>query len=328
MSRRGDLQAALECRQPEGAVPLWELHFHCWEQFSGRHYVGRPEFDELTAVERQKALEANADVMVEVAEALCFAGVTIPDSPWDCFYTLPMDARLELARLLSRRSDADFVVVAACGGLLGMPDSEQYLEFSYKLFDAPEEIDELARQRYEAGIELAVQLRDSGVGAVYAGADLADNRGPWYSPEQMKRYILPYMHKWAQQIREMGMYAILHTDGDISPLLGDLVETGLHAIQAIDPVAGMDIGEVKRLVANKLCVCGNVDCGLLLMGTPQEVYDSTRNIILACKDGGGLALGASNAVVQETPLVNYREVIHAWRDYGGYRNVRTDLEFA
>ena len=129
MSKKDDLKAALECRQPAGAVPIWELHFHCWEQASGRHFVGRPEFDGLSAAERKSALASNADIIIEVAEDLHYAGVTIPDPPWDCIYTLPMEARIELAQLLTHRAGDDFMVVASCPGIIGMPGSDEYLDF-------------------------------------------------------------------------------------------------------------------------------------------------------------------------------------------------------
>ena len=318
MSKKDDLKAALECRQPEGAVPIWELHFHCWEQAAGRHFIGRPEFDNLSEAERKSAIASNADIIIEVAEDLNYAGVTIPDPPWDCIYTLPMEARIELAQILSRRAGDDFMVVASCPGIIGMPGSHEYIEFSYKLFDAPEEIDERARRSLDAGIETAKKLRDAGVEMVYSGADIADNKGPWFSPDQMDRFIYPYLAKWSAALKSIGLYAILHTDGDITPLLGKLCESGLHGVQAVDPVAGMDIGHTKNLVGDGLCLCGNVDCGMLIVGTNEEIYDSTCDILQTCKSGGGLVLGASNAVVIETPIDKYREVIRAWEDAGQY----------
>jgi hypothetical protein len=41
-------------------------------------------------------------------------------------------------------------------------------------------------------------------------------------------------------------------------------------------------------------------------------------LIESCKAGGGFVLSASNAVVQETPILHYREVIRAWEDAGRY----------
>ena len=318
MAKKDDLVAAFECREPAGSVPIWEIHFHCWEQASGRHYMGWPEYETLSQAQRDDGLSRNADIIVEVAEDLHFAGVSIPDAPWDCYYTLPAEDRLRLALLLAERNQDKFMVIANCPGILGMPDAHEYVDFALKLFDAPEDIDERARQQLDNGLETAKRLRDAGVGAVYSGADIADNRGPWFSPEQMERHIYPYLHEWTSAIREMGMFVIQHTDGDISPLLPELSAAGLHAVQAIDPVAGMNIAEAKQAVRGKLCVCGNVDCGLLILGPNDRIYESTRDIIESCKPGGGFVLSASNAVVVETPFEHYREVIRAWEDAGSY----------
>jgi hypothetical protein len=48
------------------------------------------------------------------------------------------------------------------------------------------------------------------------------------------------------------------------------------------------------------------------------VYAATRDLLLDCKAGGGLVLGASNAVQQEAPVDNYRAMIHAWQEHGSY----------
>lgn len=55
-----------------------------------------------------------------------------------------------------------------------MPRSNNYIEYSYKLFDAPEEADEMARQAYANGIETAKNMRDVGVEAVYTAGDQAN----------------------------------------------------------------------------------------------------------------------------------------------------------
>ena len=134
----------------------------------------------------------------------------------------------------------------------------------------------------------------------------------------MDRFIYPYLAKWSDALRSIGLYAILHTDGDITPLLERLAVTGLHGVQAVDPVAGMDIAYAKELVNGKLCICANVDCGMLIVGSKSEIYESTARILKSSKAGGGLVLGASNAVVVETPIDNYRQVLRAWNDAGMY----------
>ena len=73
----------------------------------------------------------------------------------------------------------------------------------------------------------------------------------------------------------------------------------------------MDIKKVKAEVGDRICLCGNVDTGLLVTGPAAEIYESTRDILQECKEGGGLVLGASNATVLETPMQNYHEMIRA-----------------
>ena len=95
-----------------------------------------------------------------------------------------------------------------------------------------------------------------------------------------------------------------------------LSESGIDALQAIDPVAGMEMVATKAKVAGRLCLCGNIDCGLLLIGTPETVFEATRDLLLACKQDGGFVLGASNAVQPEVPAANYRAMIEAWKQCG------------
>jgi len=325
--RKEDMRAALERRQPAEAVPIWELEFHAWDQVTGRHIVLGKELCALSPAEQARALAANAEMLISAAQALGYAALTVPGNYWEiapgepAFYWLPPEARYCQIELLREACGGDLMLVAGSGGVMSMPGASEYLAFCYQLYDAPEEIDQRAARTLEHGLEAAKRLRDLGVEAVFTASDIADNRGLFFNPEQMDRFILPYLRRWAAAVKEMGLYAILHTDGDLSACLEELAESGLDALQAIDPVAGMDMLQVKAQVGERLCLCGNVDCGLLVMGSPEEVYAATRDLLVACKAGGGLVLGASNAVQPEVPIGNYWAMIEAWREYGAYVEV-------
>ena len=319
-----DMKAALECRQPSQAVPIWEIEFHPWDQASSRHVILGEEFAALSPADQHKALYANAEILLSVAESLNFAALSVPTSYWEiapgapAYYWLPGEARFRQVEVLQEVGVGDLMLVGGSGGVMAMPGASNYVEFAYKLFDAPEEIDQMARQSLQGGLETARRLRDLGIEAMFTASDIADNLGPYFNPEQMERFVLPYLRKWAEGIRDMGCYSILHTDGDVSRCLEDIADSGIHAFQAIDPVAGMDIRQVKAQVGDRLCLCGNVDSGLLVSGSPEETYVVTRDLLLDCKAGGGLVLGASNAVQQEVPIENYRAMIRAWEEYGKY----------
>ena len=325
MTKRDDLFAAMECRTPPSAVPVWELEFHAWDAAFGRHVVVGREFESLTAAEGERALHANAEIFVSVCERMHYAALTVPNNYWEiapgepAYLWLPPEARRRQVEVLAGEKPADLTLAAVTGGVIGMPGAKNYVEFCYKLFDAPEEIDESARRALAGGLETARRMRDLGVEIMVSASDMADNRGAFYNPQQMDRFVWPYLRQWAAGIREMDAFAVLHSDGDMTALLDGLAASGLHAWQAVDPTAGMDMRRAKNAVAGRLCLVGNVDCGLLLTGTPAAVFDATRDLLTTCKDGGGLVLGASNAVQPEVPLDNYRAMIAAWERFGQYQ---------
>jgi len=74
------------------------------------------------------------------------------------------------------------------------------------------------------------------------------------------------------------------------------------------------------IAGTRLCLCGNIGCGLLLTGTPEAVYESTRRLLTTCRDVGNLVLGASNAVQPQVPMENYRAMISAWMQFGQISN--------
>jgi uroporphyrinogen decarboxylase len=332
MTKKDDMRAALGRRQPSRAVPIWELEFHAWDkawaetwpQAPDRHIVLGEAFCALSTAEQEEALHANAEILLSVAEELNFAALTVPNHYWEvapgapAYYWLPPEARTRQIEVLRRAGSGEIMLVGGSGGVMAMPGASSYVEFSYKLYDAPEEIDRQAAQTLEHGLEMAKRLRDLGIESVFTASDIADNHGVFFNGEQMERYILPYLRQWAEAVKGMGLHAILHTDGDIRSCLEGLADSGIDALQAIDPVAGMDMRAVKEAVGDRLCLCGNVDCGLLVTGTPEEVYAAARNVLLDCKARGGLVLGASNAVQPEVPIENYRAIIEAWREYGRY----------
>lgn len=316
--------AALEKRQPEGAVPVWEIEFQAWDAVSGRHVVLGEEFAGLSQAEQDRALAENADIILQVCEEMHYAALCPPGGYWEIapgvpsYYWLPPEARLRQIEIIRDLAPPDLLLVGGTGGVMAMPGAENYVSFAYQLYDAPEEVEAMAERTLQAGLQAAERFHDMGVEIVMTASDVADNHGTYMRPKQMERFVWPYLRRWAAGMKEMGLYSIIHSDGNLTDCLEAIAESGVDALQAIDPTAGMDLYEAKRPVAGRLCLCGNVDCGLLLTGSPEEVFETTRVLLESCKTGGGLVLGASNAVQPEVPAENYRAMIQAWRVSGQY----------
>jgi len=319
------MKAALEHRPTDGPVPLWEIEFHAWDQASGRHAVFGQEFAALSPQEQEKALHVNTEIMVSVSLELGFSALTCPARRWKvapdvpAYFWLPDDAREKQARLLRKAAGDRLLLVGNAGGVMGMPSAKDYVEFSYRLFDAPEKVEAAAWNNLEFGLKNARFLRDQGMDAVFTASDIADNRGPFFNPEQLERFIFPCLRQWAAEVKKLGLYSIIHTDGNVAPCLEQIASSGVDALQAVDPTAGMDMRRAQEAARGRLCLCGNIDCGLLLTGPQEAIYESTRKLLAECAGAGPLVLGASNAVVPETPIANYRAMLRAWREHAAVR---------
>lgn len=316
MSGCEDMKAALECRLPQGAVPIWELEFQAWDAASGRHVVLGHEFEALSPPGQEEAMVANAEIMLSVCGEMRYAALTGPNGYWNhapgqlAYYCMPGESRFRQMEILRElRDPKDLMLIGTTGGIIGANYS---MEFCCRLVDDPESIDALAEERLKNALGLARRFRDCGAEAVLCPADIADNSGPFFNPDQMNRWILPYLNKWSEAVRGMGLYSILHSDGNLTKYLDSIAATGLDALQAIDPVAGMDMRKAKEIVGDRLCLCGNVDCGLLLKGTPEDVHGATSRLLTELKGEAGFVLGASNAVQPDVPVGNYRAMIQAW----------------
>jgi uroporphyrinogen decarboxylase len=312
----------LDAPVPGEMIPLWELEFHGWEHFSDRPLVVGTEFAGLSRKEQGTALHRNAEVIAGVSEQLGFSAVTVPGGYWEiapghpAFYWLPEGAREEQIRLLGDLLGGTVMLAAGCPAVLAMPDAGEYLEFAYTLMERPEEIGQRARNLFNSGIELADRLLDLGIGALYTASDLADNHGLYFDPGQMETLILPYLDRWAEHVNGKGGLSILHSDGNLDACLDRIADTRVMALQAIDPTAGMDLFSARKAVQGKLCLCGNLNCSLFISGTPQQLYEQTRDVLKASGSGGGWVLGASNALEKEMKKENYLAFLQARRDFG------------
>ena len=297
-------------------LPRWELEFHCWDQlFEGKRLIIGKEFAALSAKDAEAALHTNTELFIEGSKKLGFSALTIPGNYWEigpgepAYYWLPEKARYEQVRLLSA-ANPDLMLIAVTGGVLAMPDSADYVEFSYKLFDAPDDIDETAKAIFTKGCDTAKKMVDVGIGAVVTASDLGDNHGPFFNPEQMERYIYPYLHDWSEYVKKLGLFSILHCDGNINDLIEPLANSGIDALQAIDPLAGMDIFKVKETIGDKICLCGNIDCGIIVLDDTEAIKQQTSALTSYFTGKRGFILGASNAIAHETNINSYLELVN------------------
>ncbi len=159
----------------------------------------------------------------------------------------------------------------------------------------------------------------AGADIVWIAGDWAYNNGPMFSPEHYNKFVLPPFKAMAQEAKKRGVYVMKHSDGNCWSLLDSIVETGVDCFHPVDPMADMDIGEVKQKYGDRLCLMGNVNCATTLsFGTVEEVREETKEVIRKAGAGGGLIVSSSNTIHSAVKPENYVEMVRTIREYGKY----------
>ncbi len=303
----------------KGRIPFWELSFDCWDRFSQQSLILGHTFEALSDAKKLEALQRNADIVAAVCQDLPFSAITAPAGYWEqapgllAYYVLPGDWRFRQIEAFRSVLPADLMIVANASAILAADYDPDFCEM---MFEEPERVDALVADRLSAELRHARACIEAGARAVVSCSDVADNNGPFFHPHQMERWIYPQLQQWSRAIHEMGAFAILHSDGNLDRYLDPIAHSGIDALQAIDPVAGMDLGRTLDRIGNRVCVCGNFDNGRLLLEEPDVIFEIARDLIERHKGRGWWCFGCSNAVQPEVPPENYAALVAAWRVAG------------
>lgn len=185
--------------------------------------------------------------------------------------------------------------------------------------EEPELVRGLVDLSVEINLEMAKEVARCGADFVFTGDDYASTERPFMSPASFRELFYPGLKRVIAGFHEAGLPVIKHTDGNVLPLIEMILDTGIDCLDPIDPIAGLDIGEMKQRYGDRVALKGNVDCGhTLTFGTEQQVVEETKEVIRKAASGGGLILSSSNSIHSAVKPGNYLAMWNAWRMYGKY----------
>jgi uroporphyrinogen decarboxylase len=183
----------------------------------------------------------------------------------------------------------------------------------------PELVRGLVEMSVTVNLELAKEVAARGAKIVYTGDDFAYSKGPLMSPKHFREFFYPGLCRVMRGFKELGLYVIKHTDGNIWSIMDMIIDSGIDCLDPIDPLAGMDLAEVKAKYGHRVALKGNVDCAqLMTFGTPDEVIEATKVALRKGMPGGGYILSSSNSIHSSVKPENYSAMVRTLRDYGRY----------
>jgi len=190
----------------------------------------------------------------------------------------------------------------------------------------PSLVEYLMDKILEIQLEMSRRLLDEidpHMDVIVMGDDLSHQGGLTYSPDMYRRLFKPRHRKIMRVLKEeFGDAKVLyHCCGGVEPLLPELIDLGIDAINPVQ-VSAKGMGDTKKLKAKygrHLTFWGGIDTQRILpFGTPDEVRNEVRRRIEDLAPEGGFILGAVHNIRPEIKPENIRALYEAALEYGRY----------
>lgn len=160
------------------------------------------------------------------------------------------------------------------------------------------------------------------VDIIKIGDDLGTQESLLMSPAMYRSILKPVHADFIRFIKERtNAQLFFHTDGDVFPLIDDLVEIGVDILNPIQTSAGRmaDLPGLKERWGDRLTFCGGVDTQRILpTGTPDEVAAEVRRVIDILGPGGGHMVSSVHTVMDDVPAENLLAMVDTVIESGRY----------
>ncbi|WP_041643901.1 uroporphyrinogen decarboxylase family protein [Mahella australiensis] len=145
--------------------------------------------------------------------------------------------------------------------------------------------------------------------------DIAYKNGPIFSPTFLRKEFFPRLKRLNDTYHEAGVKCLFHSDGNLMPIMDDLVAAGIDGINPMEVIAGMSIKEVRQRYGHKIFITGGIDVSqLMAFGTPEEVRQAC---VQAIEYAGGIGyfLGSTTELHPDIPAENILAMVEVAHTY-------------
>ena len=134
---------------------------------------------------------------------------------------------------------------------------------------------------------------------------------------KMYRELLKPVHKRAiEWAHKRGIRAHIHSCGDINPLIPELIDIGIDAINPLEVKAGMDPINLKRKFGKDVVLHGGINA--VLWDDIEAISAEMEKTIPVMKESGGYIFSSDHSVPSSVSLENFKQIVDLAKKLGSY----------
>ena len=173
------------------------------------------------------------------------------------------------------------------------------------MIEHPQFVHDLFNEYLELRLKLIDMIIDRiPVEGVIDGGDDCDQRGPMMGLERWREFVRPRLKAAVDHVHAKGFPVVAHMCGNVRPIVDDLLEMELDALESLQPEA-MDVYKLKHITQGKMVLIGGMGVqSTLPFGSSDDVRKETLKLVNEMGRGGGYVLGPAKPLMEDVPLEN------------------------
>jgi uroporphyrinogen decarboxylase len=152
--------------------------------------------------------------------------------------------------------------------------------------------------------------------AVYWPDDMGYRNGPFFSVKTYREILKPVQKRAIDWAHAKGIYAHLHSCGNINLLLPELVDIGLDALNPLEVKAGMDPVRIKKTYGDRLVLHGGLNA--MLWDRIDRIEAEMRRLVPVLKTGGGYIFAEDHSIPDSVSFADYKRIVELGKELGSY----------
>jgi len=186
------------------------------------------------------------------------------------------------------------------------------------MYEDPEMVADMYNTYLDCCIKQYTKIWDAGYhfDCVFWPDDMGYKGTTFFSNEKYRELLKPVQKRAIDWAHNHGIYAHLHSCGNIMTRIDDLIDIGLDALNPLEVKAGMEPLTLKEKYEDKLVLHGGINA--VLWDDKEAVIEEIRRLVPKLKENGGYIFSSDHSIPNSVSLKNFKDIIQIVKQVGSY----------
>lgn len=138
----------------------------------------------------------------------------------------------------------------------------------------------------------------------------------FFSNKVYRNLVQPFHTRAVKWAHDRGIYAQLHSCGNVMKLLPDILDTGVDALNPLEVKAGMDAKWIKQTYGDRLVLHGGINA--VNWKDEEKIVAEIWDKVPILKENGGYIFASDHSIPNDVSLENMKRIMEEAKKAGKY----------